>query len=425
MVPSTDLSAATTATAQPQEVTDAAARFEARDYDGALKLLKEAAKKNPDYPPGQVLMAQFFGQVNMSGAARNALEQAVIEEPADPEAYWIISNLALRERRATEAELVLQKASSLLPGVKSVKRKNILQAGVLSGLAQVAELRENWPEAKKQLEASLKVEPTNVGALQRLANCLVHQKDAAGALQELKKAEKAEKGDQPSLTSEAILARLCEQVGDHDSAKKYMAAALKEAPKDFRTRMAAAQWAFEVGQLDDAAVQADAATKLDDKSLDAKVLRGLIALFQKEYETAERCLKEAHLLAPDNLSVANNLALALVEQPDKTKKNQARGFAENNARQYPNDPDVASTYGWVLFKLGQTEDAERVLRSVASSSVANRAPLKSDTAYYLAVVDVERNRETEAKSLLDGALKATGPFAMRREAKALLERLKK
>jgi tetratricopeptide (TPR) repeat protein len=425
MVPSTDLSASTSASTQPQEVTDALSRFEARDYEGALKLLKEAVKKNADYPPALVLMAQFYAQANMASASRNALEQAVIEESADPEAYWILGNLAVRERRATEAELVLQKANTLVTGMKSAKRKNIIQAGICSGLAQVAELRDNWPEVKKQLDACLKVDPNNVVAMQRLANCLVRQKDLAGALQELKKAEKADKADQQSLSPEAILARMCEQAGDRDSAKKYMAAALTASPKDFRTRLAAAQWAFETGQFDEAQTQADAAVKLDDKSLDAKILRGVIALFRKDFETAERCLKEAHLQAPDNLSVANNLALALVEQTDKTKKNQARGFAENNARQYPNDPDVASTYGWVLFRLGQTEEAERVLRGVASSAVANRASLKADTAYYLAAIDVERNRETEAKTLLEGALKATGPFAMRQEAKALLERLKK
>jgi Flp pilus assembly protein TadD len=361
----------------------------------------------------------------MQAMARNALEQAVIENPADPEAYWILGNIALRERRATEAELVLQKAAGLLASVKSAKRKNTVDAGIHSGLAQVAELRENWPEVKKQLEASLKVEPDNIGVLQRLANCLVHQKDMPLALQALKKAEKLDKDNLQPVTAEAVLAQMCEQAGNRESAKKYMAEALTQAPTDFRTRMAAAQWAFETDQMDEAKTQSDAALKLDDKSLEAKILRGVVALCQKDYETAERLLKEAHLQAPDNLAVVNHLALALVEQTDKAKKNQARAYVENNARQYPKDAEVLSTYGWVLFKLGQTEEAEQVLRAVASAAVAERALLKADTAYYLAVVDVERNHEAEAKSLLEMAMKTVGPFAMRPEAKALLEQLKK
>ena len=58
----------------------------------------------------------------------------------------------------------------------------LLQAGICSGLAQVNEARSNWADAKKQLDAWLKIDPTNVEAMQRLAQCLVHQKDvAAGA----------------------------------------------------------------------------------------------------------------------------------------------------------------------------------------------------------------------------------------------------
>jgi tetratricopeptide (TPR) repeat protein len=401
-------------------MSDAIERFKGRDFEGALKLLRDAVKKNPDYPPAQVLMAQIYAGANMPAQSRNSLEQAVKEEPADPEAYWILGSVALRDQRPTEAELVLQKASSLVPNLKSVKRKNIIEAGIHSNLAQVAEFHDNWGEVKKQLEASLKVDPNSVAVLQRLANCLVHQKDVTGALQELKKAEKLAKGDEQPLTPEAILARMCEQAGDREDAKKYMAAALTAAPKDFRTRAAAAQWAFEIGQFDEAKTQAEAASKLDDKALDGKVLRGIIAYFQKDYPTAERCFEDAHLQAPDNFMVSNDLALALVEQPDKSKKSLALSYAESNARQNPKSAEAASTYGWVLFKLGQTEEADRVLRAVAGSG-----PMQPDTAYYLAVVDVERKREIEAKSLLEVALKSTGPFANRQEAKALLEQLKK
>jgi Tfp pilus assembly protein PilF len=418
MVPSSDLSTSASTPAQPQEVSDALARFEAHDFDGALKLLKEAAKKNSDIPPAQVLIMQLYARANMAAMARNALEQAVIEDPTDPEAYVLIADLAVRDRRFVEAELVYQKAASVLSSFnKSAKRKNILQANIYGGLAQVAEFHDNWGEMKKQLEAWVKLDPNSVTALQRLAHCLVHQKDLAGALEQLKKAEKA---DPQSLVPEAILARLCEQAADHENAKKYMTAALATNPKDLKTRLSAAQWAFETGQLDEAQAQATAALKLDDKSLDAKVLRGEIARFQKDYPTAERYFEDAHLQAPDNSLITNNLALALVEQTDKSKKTQALAYAEANRRQYQDSPDVAATYGWVLYKRGNVEDAERVLRAVAGA-----APLKADTAYYLARVDVDRNKEIEAKALLEGALKTTNPFAMRQEAKALLEQLKK
>ena len=58
-------------------------------------------------------------------------------------------------------------------------------------------------------------------------------------------------------------------------------------------------------------------------------------------------------------------------------------------------------------------------KSVSGGSVS------ADTAYYLARIDVDRNQTSEAKALLENALKTTRPFSMRQEAQALLEQLKK
>ncbi|MBU4400165.1 MAG: tetratricopeptide repeat protein, partial [Planctomycetes bacterium] len=51
--------------AQMKELTDAVELFQKRDYEGALKLLEEAVKKDPDLPPPHVIMAQFFAQTNV------------------------------------------------------------------------------------------------------------------------------------------------------------------------------------------------------------------------------------------------------------------------------------------------------------------------------------------------------------------------
>jgi tetratricopeptide (TPR) repeat protein len=169
------------ATTMP-ELTDALNKFRQRDYDGALALLKEAAKKNPELPPGYVLMAQLFSQANMAGAVRNALERAVMELPGDPEAYAIMGDIAIRERRVTEARLLYDKANGLTSAWSgNAKRKASLQPRIHSGLAMTDEAREDWTAAQKQLEAWLKLEPKNAAALQQLAQCLFREKNVEGA----------------------------------------------------------------------------------------------------------------------------------------------------------------------------------------------------------------------------------------------------
>ena len=109
-----DLGATTGVDAKSQEIADAVARFKDRDFDGALKLLKEAVKKNADLPPAQVILAQLFSQANIPMGVRNALEQTVVESADDPEAYVIMGDIALRERQVTAASLLYAKAASLI-----------------------------------------------------------------------------------------------------------------------------------------------------------------------------------------------------------------------------------------------------------------------------------------------------------------------
>jgi tetratricopeptide (TPR) repeat protein len=405
-------------TAQPQEIADAVARFKERDFEGALKLLKEAARKNTDLPPAQVIMAQFFSQANIPMGVRNALETAAVDAPTDPEAYLIMGDIALRERRLVEAKMLYEKAGELVKSFNSSsKRKDLLQPRILSGMASVEENQENWAGVQKHLEAWLKLEPKNAMPMQRLARCLFQQKNQEGALMKLKEAAKA---DAEVLTPEAILGQFYEQAGDRENAKKWMAVALKNAPKDLRTHLVVGQWGLETNQLAEAEKQAAAALQADPKSLDAKILSGVIALFKKDYAASERYFEAAHLQSPRNFAATNNLALVLVEQKDEAKKRRALDYAQSNVQQNQRSGEAASTYGWVLYKLGRLDEAEKAFQAaVSGGSVA------PDTAYYIACLSYDRGRESQAKQWLEIALKSSAPFAMRPEAAALMEKLKK
>jgi tetratricopeptide (TPR) repeat protein len=403
---------------QMEELNDAWARFKDRDIDGAMKGLEAAVKKNPDLPPVYVLLAQFYSQVNIPQGVMQALETAVQKTPDDPEAYILLANIALGDRRFIEAELLFNKANDVLAKfTKSTKRKEGLSTTVAGGLAQVYQARGDWTSAKKYYDQLLKLDPKNAQAMQRLAYVLFQQKDPQGALNRLKEAKKA---DPKAMTPEATLAVFYQQFGDKENSKKWMALALTAAPNDLETQQVAAQVALENGQLDEAQTRAAAALRIDPNSLNAKNLRGLIALFQKDYKGAELYFEAAYLKSPSNFAASNNLALALVEQKDESKKKRALEFAQNNVKQYPKSAEAASTFGWVLYKLGQIEDADKALQAAAATG--NFGP---DTGYYAAVVANARGRKEEAKQRLKAALASTSPFTMKQEAAALLEQLNK
>jgi tetratricopeptide (TPR) repeat protein len=423
------------------EVNDAWNLFKERDAEGALKVLKKVCKKHPEISPAHIILARFFRQANAAAGMRNALETAVKENPNDPEAYLFLADLAMRDRHYTEAGLLYEKAASLVSKYDFGARKKNLQIQVLAGLGMIAAAREDWKGAQQQLDAWLQLDPKSVDGMQQLGICLLRQNNVTGGLEQLVKAYKVAKEnlaaenakqkdpkDQKELEvlpPEATVAQFFWQTKDQDNAMKWWTQALREYPRDANVRLRAAQWAWETGQLVNAEKQAAAAMQLKPQSLDALILRGLIARYQKNYKAAEDYCQKAVLLKPNLFAATNNLALALVEQDNEDKRQRALEYAGANAQQYQKTNQAGeaySTLGWVLYKLDRLDDAEKYLRGAISGG-----QFSLDTAYYLARVLSKRGVKgnKDAINLLETAIKTPGPFAYRDDAKALLAELKK
>ncbi len=413
-----DLSAFSEATPQARELQDAVAKFKARDYDGALRQLKVIVKNDADLPPAEVIMAQLYRQEGMVKQSKAALETASRESPDDPEAFLLLAGIALQADDVAEAERLYQKAGSMMSAFnKSVKRKQLIRPQVFAGLAAVASSRKDWPAAQKAVEAWLQFDPKSPVAKMQLAHCLFQQKDVDGALKQLRELAKA---NAEMLAPEAILAQWHQQVGDRANAKKWLAAALAASPKDYRLHLSAGQAALETGEVDVAVKHAIAAVRIVPKSADAQFFRGVAALFQKDFVTAESYIEMAAKQSPDNFGIANNLVLTLIELDDEAKRDRALQLAEANWKKYPKLAEANATYGWALYRAGKLDDAEKKLQAASSIESDN-----GDLSYYMARLSVDRGRKAEARKLLETAMKSKKPFLYRPEAEELLGQLKK
>jgi tetratricopeptide (TPR) repeat protein len=165
---------------------------------------------------------------------------------------------------------------------------------------------------------------------------------------------------------------------------------------------------------------ADAAVKLDANSVEAKLVRALVARFSGDLRTAEKWLNEAFIDSPGSFAVSNQLALVLVELQDSSKRNRALALAELNAKAYPQNAEAASTLGWIYYRLNRDADAERVLNAVIRA-----AALTADSAYYVAYIFSDQGRNSEAMQILEQALANPQPFANRNNATDLLAELKR
>ena len=335
------------ATGPTKEENEAVARFDQCDFDGAPKLLKEVAKKNPDSPPAQVLMARLFAQAGLPTGVRNALEQATVEAPTDPEAYIEMGDISCARAGSPVPSCCTKRPASCSGHSRRVRNaRRFSIARTFSGLSLVQEARGDWAASQKQLERWLTYDRKSIAAMQRLARCLFQEKNAAGALQWLKEAAK---GDPKLLTPEAILAEYYEQAGDRADARKWFVRGLEsgaERPGHPRGRepLGLGHGPTRLGEDRGGCRRQDRPRLVgrhDAQRLDR--------LFQKDYPAAERYFQAAHIHWPHNFAASNHLALALVEQPDEAKKRQALDFAAINVQQ-SKDPEAAATYGWVLYK---------------------------------------------------------------------------
>jgi tetratricopeptide (TPR) repeat protein len=407
--------------AQFKEISGAITRFGDRDIDGCRAILERARNNNPKLPPPGVMMAMLWLNVNQLLPARAELEQTAVKFPNDPEAYLMLADLAFQDRRVTDSAVLFERATQLTTAFEeNPKRKRDFEIRCNAGTAAVAEARQQWDSSQKFLQAWIALDPDNAGAHFRLGNVLFRLDQEQAALAEFQEARKL---DANALQPELALARLYDEDGKKDVAKKWIESALKAAPDNASVLLAAAQWYLGQNDLKTAQLIAERVLTQDAKSLDGKIVRGVIARVARDYATAEKFFNDAHLQSPGNFAASNSLALVLIESESKEAQQRAVEMAEANAARYrensPQQVNALTTLAWVYYKLGRREDAEKILDQIARNNA-----LTSDGAYYVAKLLSDRGEKDRAKAILEEVLTNEAVFATRPDAMDLLKTLK-
>jgi tetratricopeptide (TPR) repeat protein len=406
---------------QYKEITNAIERFGNRDIDGCRAILERARNNNPKLAPPGVMMAMLWLSVNQLPAARAELEDTAVKFAADPEPYLMLADLAFQDRRVTDSAVLFERATQLTTAFEeNPKRKRDFEIRCHAGNAAVAEARGQWEAAQKNLTTWIGLDPDNAGAHFRLGSVLFRLGKEKEALEQFKEARKI---DDKALLPELALARLYDEDRKRDVAKRWIEASLKAAPDDPAVLLASAQWYLGQNDLKMAQAIAERVLTLDGKSLDGKIVRGVIARVARDYPTAEKWFNEAHVQSPGNFPASNSLALVLIESDDKEAQQRAIEMAEANAARYrensPQQINALTTLAWVYYKQGRREDAEKILDQIARNNA-----LTSDGAYYVSKLLADRGERDRARTILEEVLTNEAVFATRPDAVDLLAKLK-
>ncbi len=114
-------------------------------------------------------------------------------------------------------------------------------------------------------------------------------------------------------------------------------------------------------------------------------------------DVVETSLRRVIELKPDHAHAYNALGFSLADR--NVRLLEARGYIEQALQFAPEDPYIIDSLGWVQFRLGEYDEAEKTLRRAMS--------IKDDpeVVAHLAEVLVKRGKAAEARNLITGGLR--------------------
>ena len=389
--------------------------FNKQDFAGSLAALQELYASNPAARPPRLIVARWFAELQNPQAVKLSLEQATVETPDDPEAYYSLAEFAIREGSFTAAELLTQRGDQALAkyDANPKRQKNMARTSNVVKLAY-SNARKRWNDSLRAVAELIRIDGETAELDRAYARVLFQQKEDDKARQALQRAEKL---DPDGLPTDAAMAQLYATRGDKENAKASLDAALKANPKSTKVLLLSISSALSENELDSAWNLVQRLYK-EEKSAEVLKTYGKVALFRSDFKSAEAAFQEAVRQNPLDTDASGGLALALCEQGDPEKCKRALQYAASNIQKQSNNRDFLATLGWALYKAGQTDEAVKVLQQSIADGQINAA-----SAYYFAVILHEKGQDDVAKQLLTAAVSTTPPFAKRGDAEKLLAEL--
>ena len=392
--------------------------------DEAFKSIQEAVKKYPALPPAKLILARMVlavlqQQKGDPRQARSILEQAAAETPEHPEVFVTMAEWALGEGRVTDAILSAHKVLEFSEATRwTAEQKKAFQLFARKALATGYEARGDWNNAKTHLAAWLALEPKIGMARNRYAAALFQLDKPDEAFAEF---QQAVKDDSTLLPASVMMARQYMAKNEPAKTTEWFEKAVKQEANNAKVQVAYADFLLQQDNLEKAKLHSDQATRMDPRNNEVQRMQGMVARYGRDYVSAVRIFQEILTASPADQFASNQLALILADMSDDASKKRALQLAEVNARQYPNDLNIAATYGYCLFRNGSTEQARQLLsRTVLNNQVT------PDIVYYLALTLAEaKDSKDEAGKMLKKCLESKGFFLFRKEAKALNDKLDK
>ena len=377
---------------------------------GENNLAKESFEHAVSLYPGQVdarrSLAALDSQSGRHQQARARLDDLLKQRPNDVAALDMLMMLDLVTKNWVEAEHTLNRLRAVL------KDSTV----VFMAEGRLREAQQQFDKASAAYERAMALAPNDPDTLLSLVKLDIAQGHA----------------DRAKTRLDAVLATRPDHLFGHGLLGEVLALSSHAQEADIQFQEASrinpkwiAPWLAWGGlwlsqkQSDQAVQVIQAGLKANPDSEELHMLLASAYSGQGQIDHAIAAYDGALRLNPRNVLAANNLAVLLVDyKGDPQNLQKAFALSRDFEKEAPH-PLFLDTLGWVRFKMGQHEDALRLMKNAVAKS-----PEIPTLNYHLGMAFYQSGKKAEARAYLSKALKSAETFQGREEAEQILSQVR-
>lgn len=356
--------------------------------ESAVREARAVLEQTPDDLRIRLVLVEALTRLKRTHEAREALRPIVVTDEMTPLVRLKIAQLYRRTRDLKSAAPILEKLLA----------ENPTDPAVMAEIVQ-NDLDDRQPAAGlKKIDAWIAAQPDNAALYEMRAKVRLSSpggdspESIAAARSDLETAiAKDPERVEPVMTLGKLYRTLWQRDGSHleDAISTYKKAR-EIAPRDVRVTLELASLCESAGRNAEAMEYYEAVLRVDQ----------------------------------DQPGAQNNLAwlLANVDDPSPADLDRALQLAQDAKNAMPNDPSVADTLGWIMYKKGIPSAAISLFRE-AIDGYPQGHPLRGTVRYHLAAAYDKNGERDRAIVELKRALDEVSTFREREQAEKLLKEL--
>ncbi len=351
------------------QVASSRAWLMAGDVDRAWELLRQAydtaptspgpallaLEMMPKQPRAEGMVSAYLATPDAETGVRRAYAAVLVNAQRYPDALAQVETITRLQPELAAPWLTL--------GALKLELRDPLAAE--QALLHYVQLQSKGPAADADADAEADVDaeagaPSEQGLTQAwllLAQAAEKRGDLAGAEVWLAKIDNPQRALEVQVRRASLLARQ----GKVDEARELVRRAPERGTDDARSKLIAeAQVLREVKQWQEAFAVLEAASKRFPDDADLLYEQAMMAEKLERLELMEQLLRRVIAMKPEHAHAYNALGYSLAERNSRLP--EAKQLIQRALELLPGDPFITDSLGWVEFRLGNTQEALRLLR---------------------------------------------------------------